>query len=195
MNSLGGARAYLAKLPPAISGAGGHNATFRAACCLYRLGLRDNDALLLFREWNGTHCHPPWTDKELAHKPSDARKVASVPQRLPLRAPASVRVVWKLERNPSPAPIEPPPADYCPLAPTVEAERSPPAPLSPFEPCFTPEQAAWLPVARQVLDGEFEGCDRSTRESLTIGLRSIPHPHCQQALIRLQSHPTGSITP
>jgi hypothetical protein len=50
-----------------------------------------------------------------------------------------------------------------------------------------PDQAAWLPVARQVLAGEFDGCDRSTRESLTIGLRSIQHPDCRRALDRLRA--------
>lgn len=43
----------------------------------------------------------------------------------------------------------------------------------------------WLHVARQVLAGEFEGANRSTVESLTIGLRSIKHPLCLQAMKRL----------
>jgi hypothetical protein len=47
--------------------------------------------------------------------------------------------------------------------------------------------AAWLHVARQILAGEFEGADSSTVESLIIGLRSIQHPSCQQALSRLSS--------
>jgi hypothetical protein len=47
------------------------------------------------------------------------------------------------------------------------------------------DQARWLPVARQVLAGEFDGADRSTVQSLTIGLRSIAHPLCRRALERL----------
>ena len=47
--------------------------------------------------------------------------------------------------------------------------------------------APWLHVARQVLAGEFEGCDRSTAESLRIGLRGIAHPLCRRALEHLQS--------
>ncbi len=43
----------------------------------------------------------------------------------------------------------------------------------------------WLHVARQILSGEFVGCDDSTRASLTIGLRGIPHPLCCRALERL----------
>lgn len=50
---------------------------------------------------------------------------------------------------------------------------------------LTPDCAPWLHVARQILAGEFDGCDGSTRESLTIGLRSILHPLCQRALDRL----------
>ncbi len=44
-----------------------------------------------------------------------------------------------------------------------------------------PDQAVWLYTARQILAGEFDGCDRSTRESLTIGLRSIEHPLARRA--------------
>ncbi|HWN95651.1 MAG TPA: hypothetical protein VNT99_11505, partial [Methylomirabilota bacterium] len=47
--------------------------------------------------------------------------------------------------------------------------------------------ASWLHVARQILDGEFVGADRSTRESLTIGLRSIAHPLCRRALGQITS--------
>jgi hypothetical protein len=52
---------------------------------------------------------------------------------------------------------------------------------------LTPDCAAWLPVARQVLDGEFEGADSSTVASVTIGLRSIPHPLCVRALAWLKT--------
>ena len=50
---------------------------------------------------------------------------------------------------------------------------------------LAPDCAPWLHVARQILAGEFDGCDNSTRESLTIGLRHIHHPLCKQALSRL----------
>jgi hypothetical protein len=45
--------------------------------------------------------------------------------------------------------------------------------------------APWLHVAKQVLAGEFDGADKSTVESLTIGLRLIQHPLCRKALARL----------
>ena len=47
-------------------------------------------------------------------------------------------------------------------------------------------EAAWLHVAKQVLAGEFEGANASTRATLTIGLRNIPHPAARAALERLK---------
>ena len=54
-----------------------------------------------------------------------------------------------------------------------------------------PDQAAWLPVAQQILRGEFDGCDRSTCESLMIGLRSVSHPACRRALEKLPVNPAA----
>jgi putative DNA primase/helicase len=92
------ARRYLDKLPPAISGQGGHDATFHAACELFRFGLGDADAMALLREYNA-RCVPPWSDAELAHKMDDARaKVAAdgeigvrLNQASPTRTPARPR--------------------------------------------------------------------------------------------------------
>jgi hypothetical protein len=47
-------------------------------------------------------------------------------------------------------------------------------------------QLPWLGVAERVLAHEFERADDSTIESVTIGLRGIPHPICQKALARLR---------
>jgi len=49
-----------------------------------------------------------------------------------------------------------------------------------------PDCLPWLHIARQILAGEFDGADNSTVESLTIGVRGIRHPLCQQALARLK---------
>jgi putative DNA primase/helicase len=66
------ARKYLAKIPPAISGQGGHDATFHGACCLVLgFALDREPALALLREWN-ENCQPPWADHELEHKIDDA---------------------------------------------------------------------------------------------------------------------------
>jgi len=99
MNKFTACRAYLAKLPSAVSGAGGHRATYRAACECIRFELSDADALIVLREWNGTHCRPPWTEKELAHKLSDARSSVGGHIRSFRHPATAVRAVWKVERK------------------------------------------------------------------------------------------------
>ena len=120
MNTVAACRAHLAKLPPAVSGQRGHDATLRAACECVRFGLSDGDALALLREWNGTHCQPPWKEKDLAHKLKDARRKASVRTFTQPQPRPAVRVVWKITRK-TPAPITPTPtapppqpAGFCP---------------------------------------------------------------------------------
>jgi len=65
------------------------------------------------------------------------------------------------------------------------------APSEPSEttPLLSPDQAAWIPVARQILAGECDDADGSTREALRIGLRAINHPLCRRALQRLANKP------
>lgn len=52
------------------------------------------------------------------------------------------------------------------------------------------DERPWLHIARQILAGEFDGAGRSTRESLCIGLGSIAHHDCRQALERLTADNT-----
>lgn len=185
MNPLDRARAYLAKLPPAVSGAGGHNSTFRAACHLVRFGLADGDAMTLLREWNGTHCSPPWTERELAHKLADAHRVARGRARAFIQPKPAVRFIWKL--TPRKLPKTPTMETVSPAAQEAEpGERATVQESATELHVLPPDQAAWLHTARQVLAGEWEGADDSTCESLTIGLRSIPHPDCREALARLR---------
>lgn len=47
------------------------------------------------------------------------------------------------------------------------------------------DEAPWFHIAKQILCGEFRGCDGSTRDSLTIGLRSIQNPVCASAIKHL----------
>jgi hypothetical protein len=68
------AKAYLRKLPPAVSGERGHDRAFHAACILLcDFGLPPADAWAAIQEWNQT-CDPPWSDAELRHKFEDASK-------------------------------------------------------------------------------------------------------------------------
>jgi len=77
------ARRYVAKMPPAISGHRGHDATIAVACVLKRdFGLSDSDALAVLREYN-QRCEPPWSEAELQHKLTDARiKALEEPHRI-----------------------------------------------------------------------------------------------------------------
>jgi hypothetical protein len=71
------ARAYVAKMPPGISGQGGHLATFSTALALVKgFSLDTGTALDLLREYNA-RCEPPWSEKELLHKIESA--VAGIP--------------------------------------------------------------------------------------------------------------------
>jgi hypothetical protein len=60
---------YLASMPPAISGAGGHAATFKATVALVRgFELPEDEALRLLVEEFNPRCQPPWSTWELRHK-------------------------------------------------------------------------------------------------------------------------------
>jgi putative DNA primase/helicase len=65
--------AFMAKLPPAVSGERGHDATLRAACEIVRHGIPQDGPypMALMRLFN-ERCTPRWSDAELAHKIRDA---------------------------------------------------------------------------------------------------------------------------
>lgn len=68
------ARRYLSRMPPAISGAGGHLAAMRAAVVLVqKFELPETEALPLLEEWN-QGCQPKWSRRELEHKLKSAVK-------------------------------------------------------------------------------------------------------------------------
>jgi hypothetical protein len=67
--------AYLEKLPPAISGQGGHAAAYTAAVALvHGMALDPERAVELLLAHYNPRCEPPWTEKELRHKVDDAAK-------------------------------------------------------------------------------------------------------------------------
>ena len=72
MTPIERAELWLAKVPPAVSGSGGHNTTYTAAVGLvHGFGLSEGEALRLLSEWN-RFCYPPWSERELIHKIRDA---------------------------------------------------------------------------------------------------------------------------
>lgn len=89
------ARAYLATIPPAVSGAGGHTQAFAAARALVgwvRRGLSEADALHLLREYNG-RCVPPWSARDLDHKWQEAQRATDIPDIVDRPPPAVVRPI------------------------------------------------------------------------------------------------------
>lgn len=74
-NPLARARAYLAKVEPAISGQHGHTRTLEAALKVAAVcELGEAETLEALREY-GARCVPPWSEKELRHKASEAVKI------------------------------------------------------------------------------------------------------------------------
>lgn len=68
MNILERASRYVAAMPPAISGSGGHDATFAAACALVKgFGLSVAESRSILQEYNA-RCNPAWSERELEHK-------------------------------------------------------------------------------------------------------------------------------
>jgi hypothetical protein len=67
------ARAYVDRMPPAVSGQGGHRATWAVAVVLVRgFALEAEDAIPILRAYSA-RCLPPWSERELAHKLEDAQ--------------------------------------------------------------------------------------------------------------------------
>jgi hypothetical protein len=67
--------AYLSRIPCAVSGNGGHSQTLWAATSLVNgWGLSIEEAKPYLQSYN-QRCEPPWTDKELNHKLSEAERL------------------------------------------------------------------------------------------------------------------------
>ena len=65
--------AYLAALPPGISGQGGHAATYAAATALvHGFAMEPERALALLMQYFNPRCEPQWSERELRHKIEDA---------------------------------------------------------------------------------------------------------------------------
>jgi hypothetical protein len=59
---------YVARMDAAVSGSGGHDATFAVAVALvHGFALGESEAMSLMQEYN-SRCAPPWSDRDLAYK-------------------------------------------------------------------------------------------------------------------------------
>lgn len=67
MSELERCRKYVAKMPPAIQGQGGNDATWNAMLAVAGFALADEDAWAVACEYN-SRCLPPWTEEDLHRK-------------------------------------------------------------------------------------------------------------------------------
>lgn len=67
-------RMYVSRIPGAVSGEGGHKQTISVANAIfYDFGLSEADGWPILTEYNG-RCEPPWSDGELRHKMTEAKR-------------------------------------------------------------------------------------------------------------------------
>ena len=72
--------AFLRRVGPAVSGQRGDLLTFRVCCRLVRgFDLSDDEAVRVLSDWNG-RCEPPWSERELRQKITNARRYGREPQ-------------------------------------------------------------------------------------------------------------------
>ncbi len=162
------ALAYLDKLPPAISGQGGHNATYTAAVALvHGFRLEPDHALRLLLDHYNPRCEPPWTERELKHKVEDA---ANKPHEKPYG--------WLRDADRPEMPADPD-VDISGIVGQVEGGNDPPL-ESPLDPGPVPDELMHVPG--------FIG------EVMEFTLKNAPYPNAALAFcgaVALQSYLCG----
>lgn len=74
-DNLERARRYIEKAGGAVSGNSGHAHTFALACnLLKKISLSESELYEALATWHNPQCDPPWNEKELRHKVSEAIK-------------------------------------------------------------------------------------------------------------------------
>ena len=74
------AEAYVSRIPGAVSGQSGHDATFSVACKLVKgFSLGYDDAMAIISDWNAT-CLPPWEDRDIERKIQEAISKSTLPE-------------------------------------------------------------------------------------------------------------------
>lgn len=94
-------RKYVAKMPEAIAGDGGHPAAFAVARKIVGNGLSEGEEWQLMSEYNA-RCRPPWSDAELEHKLRSAREhgqTTGLPERALVPIPATAIAVSPANSN------------------------------------------------------------------------------------------------
>lgn len=142
------AELYLSKVPPAISGQGGHNQLYHAAGILTDgFALSIDDALPILQHWNES-CQPPWGESDLERKlieadknlPKSGRLLERMDGETPASSPQTLSDLMilmdgidqsetptrpsevKLDATPTHTPAPPTPASIIPIVNGYESE-------------------------------------------------------------------------
>ncbi len=154
------AKKYMAKVPPAIEGAGGDTQTFAAARSLagwVLKGLSQSDAWSLFCDYN-RRCDPPWDEARLRRKFDQGLSAESVPQ-----IPDRPRVT-NIHGGPVASPDYPIPPDDSDAPPNETPEPTP----------STPPTTDWR--ARMLWETTSRGTSKASK-------------HTENAIVVLRYHP------
>jgi predicted P-loop ATPase len=131
-NVFARAQAYVDTMPEAISGSGGHDATFAVARKLVQdFGLNDSEAWTILVDYSA-RCRPPWSEKELQHK-LDSARVAHTAHPVEDRPPPERTYRPEPAAREQRVPDEVPYADPGPEAPPPAPPAKPPSSSKPNE--------------------------------------------------------------
>lgn len=82
MSPFDRAQTYLRTIT-AIAGQKGHAATYHAACCAAEgFALNESEVRTVMQQWNVSNASPPWSERELEHKISEALKAKASSNRV-----------------------------------------------------------------------------------------------------------------
>ena len=157
------ASAYLRTIQGGVSKQGGHDQTWSAALSVVcGFDLSEADAFdLLWREYN-PRCTPPWSERELRHKVSDAARARSdrgylLHKELPTRTPRP--------SVPSPAPADSTRTPEAAQAGAPPSDPPPPAPPGDWEPPIEFGAFDLPPFPHEALPPELDAFVRACSEA------------------------------
>ena len=164
--ALDRAAAYVARIPAAVSGEGGHDQTFAVACSLaHGFALPPADALPILLGC-GARCQPPWSKEELRHKLADAEKLTRHPKPkghlMKQAAPPGIRTASLPSRETSP-PV--------PTSPAIIGQISLPPDLIIRKRGESPPDAATNPIPEVIASMQIE-------KPIPAHLRPAPEGEC-----------------
>jgi hypothetical protein len=139
------ARAYIAKMPEAVSGEHGHDATWAVAVVLAKgFGFDEEQTYRILRDDYNPRCRPAWKDKELRHKAQQAQ-AARLPDGFMLEND------WQPRNDMPPVPFNEEPPDWYRDEPEETAPPEQPAP-EPEQPPKTAVENYGVLSIRQLLE-------------------------------------------